>query len=118
MESRGRTFLTVCGLTLLPLACAIPVLLSVDANFLSDGHSTGWLLCLLAIFSIYCEFKALVAIESKLSGKRDVFWFLRIPVGLISASVLVVSAHAFVTIAVPGIIFGDIPALAAKWRGL
>jgi hypothetical protein len=119
LDNRGRTFLIVCGLTLLPVACAIPPLhFLYDTGSFAHPRSTGWLLGLLTLFSIFCEFRALLAIENKLSGKRDIFWFLRIPVGLVSACILVVSFHACLFIALPGLVFGDIPALLAKLRGL
>jgi hypothetical protein len=105
----------VCGLTLLPVACAIPVLDFLEPD-LGRSRPTGWLLCLVTFFSIYCEFRALFEIENKLSGKRDIFWILRIPIGLVSAVIFVVSAYCCFSIALPGLIFGDIPRLLAKLR--
>jgi hypothetical protein len=118
MDERGRTLLTACGLTLLPVASAIPLFQYVETDSWLNAHSTGWLLCLLALFATGCEFKVLLVIENKFSSKKDVFWYLRIAFGLMSALVLVVSAHAFVVIGVPGLIFGDIPTLFARLRRL
>jgi len=113
MGTRGRTFGIVCGLTLLPIACAIPVFRHLDYLDYSPTpsfRSTGWVLTLLTVFSMYCEFQALLRVENKLSGIKDIYWVLRIPVGLVSAIILVVSIHAFLMMALPGLIFGDIPA--------
>jgi hypothetical protein len=112
MDKRGRTFLIVCCLTFLPLAIALPV----SYRQWSIPQSTGWLLCLATLLTIYCEFRALFEIENKLSGKRDIFWVLRIPIGLVAACIFVVSVFVCLFIAIPRIIFGDIPALLAKLR--
>jgi hypothetical protein len=77
---------------------------------------TGWLLSLVTFFSFYCEFRALLEIERKLSGKRDIFWILRIPVELVSACIFAASVYLCLFFAFPGLIFGDIPALLAKVR--
>jgi hypothetical protein len=81
------------------------------------SRPTGWLLCLVTFFSIYCEFRALLEIERKPSGKRDIFWILRIPIGLVSACIFATSVYFCLFFAVPGLVFGDIPALLAKLRG-
>ena len=122
MDNRGRTFIVVCGLTLLPIACAVPVFWRLDYlddlvyRATSPHHSTGWILTLLTVFSMYCEFQALLRVENKLSGTRDIYWVLRIPVGLVSAIFLVVSMHVFLVGALPGLIFGDVPAFFSKLR--
>jgi len=120
VDNRGRTFFVVCGLTLLPLAIGLPALYFLDSHSWTPErqHSSfGWLLCLISLLTIYCEFRALWEIEQKLSGKRDIFWFVRIPVGLVAACIFVVSVRTFVAIALPELIFGDIPALVTKVRG-
>jgi hypothetical protein len=77
---------------------------------------TGWAICLVALFSIYCEFLALLAIERTLSGKRDIFWILRIPIGMVSACIFIAGTYFCLFFGLPGLIFGDIPALLAELR--
>jgi hypothetical protein len=115
MRLGPRTFLKACGFMLLPVAIALPAL--SWAKFGPCGPSTGWSLTFFALISFYCEVHAFNIFRTNFSSQRDLFWWLKFPCGLLSVCIFFLSGIIFLFMALPALLFGDLPNLFAKLHG-
>jgi hypothetical protein len=99
----------------LPIAAALPAL--AFAQFGPCGPTTGWSLTLLTIAAFYCEIRAIRLFLKGMPGEKDLLWFLRFPLSLFSVGVLLVDTFVFLLMALPALLFGDLPNIAARLHG-
>jgi hypothetical protein len=99
----------------LPIAAALPALSL--AKFGPCGPTTGWSLTALTVGSVYCESRAFGLFRKGVSGEKDFLWLTRFPLGLSSVCILILNVIVFVLLALPALLFGDLPNIFARTHG-
>jgi hypothetical protein len=112
MDARSRGLLKAFCLMLVPVVIALPAL--AFANFGPCGPTTGWSLTLLSLISFYCELRAFNIFQNSFSSMENRLRLIRFPLGFICISILLVDVALFFLMALPALVFGDLPNVFAK----
>lgn len=109
MDSRSKEFLKASGLMLSPVVIFLPAFIFAKVG--PCGPTTGWSLTLFVAISMYCEVRAFNIFRTGFSAKSDVLRLLRFPFGFFCIGIVFLSAFIFVFLALPALVFGDLPNL-------